>query len=198
MELNKEDGGNRRYILVQLPELTNPTGEAYKAGFKNIADISKERIRRVIKKIQQEKKIKPGLFDDEKLDLGFKAFKLSNSNFKIWQSDEITDENLVQQLDAFTNPVNEGSQQLNMLYELMIKAGYSLTDKVEAVNNYFLINAGELIIALEEISQPVIDKIIASKPQKVITLDNLFKGNDQLKTNTVLQMRDAEIDFKTI
>jgi adenine-specific DNA-methyltransferase len=85
-----------------------------------------------------------------------------------------------------------------MLYELMIKAGYALTDKVETIDKYFSINNTELIIALEELNQIVIDKIISFNPQKVITLDSLFKGNDQLKTNTVLQMRDAGIDFKTI
>jgi adenine-specific DNA-methyltransferase len=198
LELNKGEEGNRRFILVQLPELTEENGEAFKAGYKTIADISKERIRRVIHKIKKEKKEKPGLFDNENIDLGFKVFKLSPSNFKIWRGNEITEENLVQQLDAFTNPVSEGSQEQNMLYELMVKAGYQLTDKVEEKDKFYSINEGEMIIAIEVMNQPLIDKIIAAKPQKVITLDNLFTGNDQLKTNTVLQMRDAEIDFKTI
>jgi adenine-specific DNA-methyltransferase len=60
------------------------------------------------------------------------------------------------------------------------------------------VNEGELIIALKEINQIIIDSIISAKPKKVITLDNLFTGNDQLKTNTVLQMKDAGIDFKSI
>ena len=115
-----------------------------------------------------------------------------------WGGDEITEENLVQQLEVFTNPVSKGSLEKNMLYELMVKAGYQLTDKIEISDKFYLINDGELIIALEEMSRPVIDKIIAAKPKKVITLDNLFIGNDQLKTNTVLQMRDAGVEFKTI
>ena len=85
-----------------------------------------------------------------------------------------------------------------MLFELILKAGYLLTDKIVAKEKYYSINEGELIIALEEMNQKLIDTIISAKPQKVITLDNLFVGNDQLKTNTVLQMKDAEIDFKTI
>jgi len=198
LELNKEDGGNRKFILVQLPELTDENSEAYKAGYKTIADISKERIRRVIKKIEKDKAEKPDMFDEGKLDLGFKVFKLSSSNFKIWRGDEITEENLAQQLEVFTNPVSEGSEEENMLYELMIKAGYQLTDKIEKADKFYSINDGELIIALEEMSQPIVDKIIATKPQKVITLDNLFTGNDQLKTNTVLQLRDAGVEFKTI
>ncbi|MDE3183952.1 MAG: site-specific DNA-methyltransferase, partial [Bacteroidota bacterium] len=100
LELNKEDGGNRKFILVQLPELTGENSEAYKAGYKTIADISKERIHRVIKKIEIEKAEKPDLFDNGKQDLGFKVFKLSPSNFKIWRGNDITEENLAQQLEV--------------------------------------------------------------------------------------------------
>ncbi|MDE3183944.1 MAG: site-specific DNA-methyltransferase, partial [Bacteroidota bacterium] len=145
-----------------------------------------------------EKAEKPDLFDNGKQDLGFKVFKLSPSNFKIWRGNDITEENLAQQLEVFTNPVSQGSEEENMLYELIIKAGYQLTDKIEKAGKFYSINDGELIMALEEMSQPIVDKIIAAKPQKVITLDHLFTGNDQLKTNTVLQMRDAGVEFKTI
>jgi adenine-specific DNA-methyltransferase len=214
LELSKEDGGNRKFILVQLPEKCDENSEAFKAGYKTIADISKERIRRVIKKLEKEaeelNKKKAGelpLTDQPsvarrtphaEIPLGFKVFKLSPSSFKIWRGNDITEENLVTQLDAFTDPVKEGSENENMLYELILKSGYLLTDKVEAVSKYCSIRDGELIIALDEVNQKLVDAIIAENPKKVIMLDNLFKGNDQLKTNTVLQMRDAEIDFKTI
>jgi adenine-specific DNA-methyltransferase len=105
---------------------------------------------------------------------------------------------LVTQLDAFNNPVKAESKNENMLYELLIKAGYLIADKVEAKEEYFSIKDGEMIIALEEMNPQIIDTIIKAQPKKVITLDNLFTGNDQLKTNTVLQMKDAGIDFKTI
>ena len=255
LELNKEDGGSRKFILVQLPELCDESSEAQKAGYKTIADISKERIRRVIMKIENEraekinennkhelsvielkldlenqKKDKPELdfesidmsseskkvlgkieFLEKKieqnddligrinnLDLGFKSFKLASSNFKIWRGNEITEDNLEQQLEIFTDPVREGSENENMLYELLIKAGYLLTDKVNLVDNYYSINDGELILVLDEMNQQLIDTILAAKPKKVITLDKLFAGNDQLKTNAVLQMRDGEVDFKTV
>ena len=198
LEQNKQDGSNRKFLLVQLPELTNKETESYKTGYKNIADIGKDRIRKVIEKIEKEKAEKPDLFGKKKQDLGFKVFKLSPSNFKIWRGNEITEENLEQQLDAFIDPVKEGSEKENMLFELMLKAGYLLTDKVETKELFFSVNDGELIIALEEMNQTVIEKIISLKPKKVITLDKLFTGNDQLKTNVVLQMKDAEIDFKTI
>jgi adenine-specific DNA-methyltransferase len=216
LELNKKDIGNRKFILVQLPEKCDEESEAYKNGYNTIADISKERIRRVISKLTNENeqlKIKKEgelKFEDDSvqenkgLDNGFKVFKLSSSNFKIWRGNEITEENLEQQLEMFTNPVREGSEKENMLYELMLKAGYLLTDEVEYVYlaqeaiGYYSVNDGDLIIALEKMNQTLIDDIISAKPKKVITLDQLFTENDQLKTNAVLQMRDAEIDFKTI
>ncbi len=90
----------------------------------------------------------------------------------------------------------------------MLKAGYEPTSSVQYVSlngvkkaagtGYYSINDNELIIALDAMNEKLIEQIIAARPQKVITLDSLFTGNDQLKTNTVLQMRDAGVDFKTI
>lgn len=237
VELNKEDNGNRKFILVQLPELTEVDGNEFKAtstasklGYKTIAEISKERIRRVINRLnhglggltddtdsEKMKMKKQSLFEEQEnqrnpeiskiSDNGFKVFKLSPSNFKIWRGSEITEENLVEQLEVFVDPVKPSDagnlpshelRQAGMLYELMLKAGYLLTDKVETKGKFFSVKDGELIIALEEMNQQIIDTIIKAQPQKVITLDNLFTGNDQLKTNTVLQMKDAGVDFKTI
>jgi len=230
LELNKEDGGNRKFILVQLPEPCDEESEAFKAGYKTVADISKERIRRVIKRLnhgldglkddtdkpepQQQmlfkaevkNQLNPEISLIRDSDIGFKVFKLSSSSFKIWRGGEITEDNLEQQLEMFTNPVRKGSEKENMLYELILKAGYLLTDSVEYKNKLYYVKGGELILALEEINQKIIDTILTPAPsgragaglQKVITLDQLFTGNDQLKTNAVLQMKDAEIDFKTI
>lgn len=211
LELNT-DQKNRKFIMVQMPEKVEEDSVASKEGYQTISDISKERIRRVISKIEQEKKEKPILFDNSQQDLGFKVFKLTHSNFKIWRSNEINEENLVQQLEAFTNPVHANSPEQNMLYELILKSGYLLTDgvaKFDVVNegldesrhiktSFYIIADGELIIALDKINPQVIELIIEQTPKKVIMLDSLFAGNDQLKTNTVLQMKDAGIDFKTI
>lgn len=234
LELNK-DHKKRRFIMVQLPEAVEEDSPARKAGYTTIAAIGKERIRRVIQKIEKEKAGKPDLFADGKLDLGFKVFKLSSSSFKIWRGAEIdSEEKLLQQLDAFTDPGKPGAEKQNMLYELMLKAGYEITSRVEYITissppilggvaeggggipdskssttpappyqggelmSYYSINNNELIIALDVMNEKLIEQIIAARPQKVITLDSLFTGNDQLKTNTVLQMRDAGVDFKTI
>ncbi len=118
-------------------------------------------------------------------------------------------ENLATQLDGLTTHRKEENKTDNMPFELMLKAGYLHTDTVETKLNYYSLKDGELIIALEELNQKIIDNILAHatpspleragvRLKKVITLDNLFTGNDQLKTNTVLQMKDAGIYFKTI
>lgn len=212
LEINNANKIKAKFILVQLPELIEVDSRPFNAGYKTISDISKERIRRVIKKIEKEKSEKPDMFDDTQQDLGLKIFKLTPSNFKIWRSNEVNEENLVQQLEAFTNPVHASSPEQNLLYELILKSGYLLTDKVEKYDivnegldesqhiktNFYIIADGELIIALDKINPQVIELIIEQSPKKVIMLDNLFAGNDQLKTNTVLQMKDAGIDFKTI
>jgi adenine-specific DNA-methyltransferase len=198
LDLNKEDCGNRKFIMVQLPEKTDVKSEAYKAGYETIADIGKERIRRVIKKIEDEQKENLN-FGENKQDLGFKVLKLQESNFKIWRGDKFeTGEEFEEQLQVFVNPIKEGSTEENMLYELLLKSGIDLNCKIEKRDNYYLINENELIIALSEINKEIVKNIIDTKPLKVITLDKLFEGNDQLKTNTTLQMKDAGIEFKVV
>ncbi|MCK4655083.1 MAG: site-specific DNA-methyltransferase [Candidatus Cloacimonetes bacterium] len=206
LDLNKEDAstgsaqvyGNRKFIMVQLPEKTDVKSEAYKAGYETIADIGKERIRRVIKKIEDEQKGNLN-FGENKQDLGFKVLKLQESNFKIWRGDKFeTGEELEEQLQAFVNPIKEGSTEENMLYELLLKSGIDLNCKIEEKEKYFIINDNELVIALSEINKKIVKNIIETKPLKVITLDKLFEGNDQLKTNTTLQMKDAGIEFKVV
>ena len=85
-----------------------------------------------------------------------------------------------------------------MIYELLLKNGKDLNSSISNKDGYYAINGNELIIMLEMVSQDIIDDILIEKPKKVIALDRLFEGNDQLKTNTALQMRDAGIEFKTI
>jgi len=204
-DLNKEDSGNRKYICVQLPEKTNEDGEAYRAGYKTIADICKERIRRVIKKIKDEKKKNSDLFADQKkdLDLGFKVFKLKTSNFKIWRNDIAENEKeLGKQLEAFENPIKKEAKNENILWEILLKSGYDLNTKVEEmkISNcpVFVVADGEMIICLSKINESLVKEIVKHLPKKCICLDVLFAKNDQLKTNTVLQMKDAGVEFKTI
>lgn len=192
MELNKEDGGSRKYICVQLAEQCDEQSEAYKAGFNTIADICKERIRRVSSKIAKEV-----TQDNNSIDLGFKVFKVADSNFKQWQQDKISD-NLVEQMNLFVDPVIEDATTENMIYEFLLKSGKSLNSRIQQFGCYISVNGNELILLLESINQDIITEIVAKNPQKVIALDRLFSGNDQLKTNTYLQMKDANIEFETL
>jgi adenine specific DNA methylase Mod len=209
MQLNKEDGGNRKYILVQMPELCDEKSEAYKAGYRTIADIAKERIRRAGKKIQDEiaeenKKKKEKLDFEEnaensKLDTGFKVFKLSESNFKQWQQPEnYSAEALAEQLKLFIDPVAENADLHNMVYELLLKSGKDLNAEIANHNGYYLIDGNDLALVLEKVDEQIIADVLAKQPKKVIALDRIFKNNDQLKTNTALQMKDAGVEFKTI
>ncbi|MGC9354149.1 MAG: site-specific DNA-methyltransferase [Mariniphaga sp.] len=198
-ELNKRDGKNRKFISVQLPEKTEEKTEAFQAGYNTIADIAKERIKRVIQKIKEEKKGQLDFNPQEKQDLGFKVFKLSESNFKIWRSRGIeTAEELEKQMALFTDPVSENAAAEPMVYELMLKSGFDLNSPLEKQNGVYRIGDGEMALLIETVSEELIGEVIQSQPQKVIALDRLFEGNDQLKTNTALQMKDANIDFKTI
>lgn len=209
MQLNKEDGGHRRFICVQLPELCDEKSEAHKAGYKTIAEISKERIRRAGAKIRAEIEAEqakqkaeiefPGEQTTTMPDLGFKVLKLSDSNFKQWR--EIRGSNKDawnQQLIDFLDPISENATVGNMVYELLLKSGKELNSTIEYKHSCYVINGNEQVLMLETANQEVVDAILATKPQKVLALDRLFEGNDQLKTNTVLQMRDAGIEFKTI
>lgn len=190
-----------QYILVQLPELLNENKKEHRAAISllkslkkplNYAELSKERLKRASKKYSKE-------YPDFKGDLGFKVLKLSESNFKQWQQITGKDKQaLEEQMKLFIDPVAKNATTENMVYELLLKSGKDLNSTIEAKEGFYAINKSELILILEKAKQELIDSVIASKPEKVIALDKLFKGNDQLKTNASLQMKDAGIEFKTI
>ena len=210
MQLNKEDDGNRKYILVQMPEPCDEKSEAFKAGYKTIADIAKERIRRAGKKIQSEIEAESKKKETElnfnntenkplEIDTGFKVFHLSESNFKEWRQPEAyTTEALAEQLKLFIDPVAENANLQNMVYELLLKSGKDLNVNIETCNGYHLTEGNELAFILEKVDEQIITEVLTKQPKKVIALDRIFKGNDQLKTNTALQMKDAGVEFKTI
>ncbi len=196
-ELNAEDGGNRKWICVQLPEKCKAESEAAKAGYTTIADIAKERIRRANKKIAGENK-------DKKLDLGFKVFKLKESNFKIWNTQIESVEQLEQQMIEFLDNVREGATTEDLLYELILKSGHELNVPIEEKKadgqSYFRVGNGTIIICLaDKMTKTLFEAIAKDKPEKIITLDRVFGNNDQLKTNIMLQAEHAGVkEFKVI
>lgn len=195
---NFEDSGNRRCITVQLPEPIKHE------SFSSISDISKERIRRAAQKIREEREGQLDLDGKANLDLGFKVLKLDQSNFKPWQtpSAELSADQLGQQLDLHADHIDPIATQEEILYELLLKAGYQPTDKIETLDlagkQLFSIREGELLICLEdEITAELIDEVVELTFGQFICLDKAFNGNDQLKANAVQTFRSRSQNAET-
>ena len=180
MQLNAEDGGSRKYIMVQLPEKTAEDSEAYKAGYKNICEIGKERIRRAGKKIMEEQKVKQGdLFSGEqkKLDVGFRVFKCADSNMKdvYYAPAEYSQELLL----GLEDNIKEDRNDLDLLFGCMLDWGVTLdlplrTEKVDGVNIH-IVNEGDLVACFEKhIPESVIDHIASLLPMRVVLRDSCF------------------------
>ena len=203
MQLNAEDGGNRKFIMVQLPERTDEDSEAYKAGYKNISEIGKERIRRAGEKIKEEYKDKENI---ENLDIGFKVFKLDTSNIRKWQPDY---DNLEQSLLEYVDNYVEGRTELDVVYEIMLKYGLDLTYPVDeftiAGKKVYSIGYGMLMICLDdeittEVPRGILAKIKELSPEssRVVFKDNGFK-TDSNKTNIKEILKSGGIEeFITI
>ena len=202
MQLNAEDGGNRKFVCVQLPEPCDEESEAFKGGYKTIAEIGMERIRRSAKKIKEENSCYNSGF-------GFKSFKLACSNFKIWEARAAKVKNLEKQLFDHIDHIVSDDITEDILYELLLQAGLPLTVQVRKTllvgKDVFSIDGGALLICLDkELNQAVIDAMAQTNAKKVICLDEGFEGNDQLKVNAVQTFKarareeESEIVFKTV
>lgn len=198
MQLNAEDNGNRKFIMVQLPEPTDENSEAYKAGYKNIAEIGKERIRRAGEKIKEDNKDKEGI---ENLDIGFKVFKLDKSNIKEWNPDY---NNLQTTLEDMVENFVPGRTEEDILYEIILKYGIYLTLPIEEHSiegkRVFNIGMGALFICLDnDITLGVVEGIgklkerLAPEITRVVFKDNGFK-DDSIKTNAILILKRYGID----
>ncbi|HHW06738.1 MAG TPA: site-specific DNA-methyltransferase [Clostridia bacterium] len=187
MQLNAEDGGKRRFIMVQLPEPVDEKSEAYEAGFKNISDIGKARICRAGEKIKAEYKDEQNI---DHLDIGFKVFKLDTSNIRKWQPDY---DNLEQSLFDYIDNFVEGRTELDVVFEIMLKYGLDLAYPVDeftiAGKKVYSIGYGMLMICLDdeittEVARGILAKIKELSPEssRVVFKDNGFKS-DSNKTN---------------
>ncbi len=213
LEQNKADGGNRKFILVQLPEPTD------RKDFPTIADITKERVRRVIQKLEesrekaqeaQKKEEQESLFASSasyrgQQDLGFKVFRLQGSNFKAWNSDAPKDaEQLGKQLEMHVQHIEAGRTQEDILFEILLKSGFPLSTRIEpltlAGKTVFSIAEGAMLLCLEkELTEAVIKEMAARKPERVVCLDAGFAGNDQLKTNAAQAFKAKGVtSFRTV
>ncbi|MDY3958480.1 site-specific DNA-methyltransferase [Romboutsia timonensis] len=188
MQLNAEDNGNRKYIMVQLPEVIEEKSEAYKAGYKNICEIGKERIRRAGDKILEENKDKEGI---ENLDIGFKVFRVENSNIR-WKN-QIEDGQIRYDLDGKNIDDIDfvpGTKDIDVVYEILLRHyGIPLTAKIEILDfigkrTYAIQDS--IIVCLEtQITKDIVDKISELDPIKVIFRDSAFGEDISLKQNSV-------------
>ena len=197
-QLNAEDGGTRNFIIVQIPELCEDKSEAAKAGYKNICEIGKERIRRAAKNIKEEKPLFAG-------DMGFKVFKLDSSNLVPWnpKADELR-ENLL----AAVNNVLVGRSTDDLLYEVLLKCNLPLTLPIEennfGQNTVYIVGAGALAICLDQsIPQTIAEEIVKLRdkyapivPMQVVFRDNGF--TDVAKTNALQILKQAGFEEKAV
>ena len=208
MQLNAEDGGNRKFICVQLPELCDEKSEAYKAGYKTICEIGEERIRRAGQKILEGQDTQIAMGDEEKkpLDIGFKVFRLDTSNLKLWDSTPITGDN---QLEMFTERMNsmiesikDDRSDMDVIYEIMLKMGVPLDTAVQyrAIDGKIVYIVGDflLMIALyNDITAEDIDAMAAYAPAKIVCAEQGFKDDTAL-SNAHYILRDKQIELKLV
>lgn len=180
MQLNAEDGGNRKFIMVQLPEKTDPKSEAYKAGYKNICEIGKERIRRAGRKIKDENKDKEGI---EKLDIGFRVLKLDTSNMEdvYYTPQEFTMQSL------FTEKVKADRTGEDLLFQVMLDLGIELSAKIEtrqiAGKTVHIVDDNYLVACFDrDVTEAAIKEIAQLYPVYFVTRD-ASAANDNVIDN---------------
>lgn len=191
-EQNQIDTANRRFLLVQLPEPTE-----YK-NYPTIAHITRERVRRVIAKLDKED-------GKKKSSRGFRAFRLSSSNFRIWNAGQTPEEatKLAEQLQLYSDNSGQARGEQDVLWELILKSGLPLSATVTKVKvdggNAWSVDDNKLLILLDKkLSRETLRAMIALKPQRLLCLDAAFAGNDALKTSIVLEARSHGIAFHTV
>lgn len=226
MQLNAEDGGNRKFIMVQLPEVCDEKSEAYKAGYKNICEIGKERIRRAGAKILKEcgvRNVECGVEDknnnstlhtsnstlaktpNSTLDIGFKVYKLDTSNLVTWDSAPIENhdiETLFNRLNAMTNSVKPDRTELDVVAEIMLKMGVPLDIPVTKidVNGKAAYAVGDyllLICLAENITAEDMEKLCDLAPGKLVIAESSFADTSAMRNANYI-VRDRSVSLKLI
>ena len=192
LDLNKQDGGNRKFILVQLPEPTDRT------DYPTIAEITKERVRRVIKKLNDEDG------NEKHQDRGFRVFKLAESNFTPWDgSIDQSPEALSRQMEMHIEHVRQGRTDEDILYEILLKSGFPLSIPVETLQvdgkTVYSIHDGIMLVCLDRnLTMPLVQAIVDRLPERVVFLDEGFAGNDALKVNAKEACKLKNFVFKVV
>jgi adenine-specific DNA-methyltransferase len=198
MELNAEDGGNRKHIQVQLPEMTEKGSEAFIAGYTTIAAIARDRIRRAGTKISKDFADKIAERDTP-LDLGFRSYVLGDSNFKKWNELVTEPEEIKQQALDNLDPLEDGAKDEDLLTEILLKRGISPLTETESHGDFVLIPSESLAVSLSsKMTQDLFNQILATKPSQIILLDTAFQNDVNLKTNLALQAKKQNITLEVL
>lgn len=198
MQLNAEDGGNRQWICVQLPEQTSEKSEAFKAGYANIADIASERIRRAGAKIRTDFADK--LAERERpLDLGFRSYSVGESNFKPWNEMVTDPEEIRQQMLDIIDPIEPGATDESILTELLLKRGISPMAEVEDRDAYVFVPSASLAIRLApDLTEAEFSEILASGAQTILLLSRALGTNETLRINLTLQAEQQGVRVEVV
>ena len=195
MQLNAENGGNRKFIMVQLPEICDEKSEAYKAGYKNICEIGKERIRRAGKKIVEE----TGKKD---LDIGFRVLKLDSSNMKdVYYAPADYKQTM---LEKMTSNIEDGRTAEDLLYACMLEWGLelSLPHKVQKIAAFdvHIVNNGDLVACFDDkVSEEAIKQIAEMKPLRAVFRDSSF-ATDAARVNVgeIFKLKSPNTTIKVL
>lgn len=196
MKLNEEDNNNRKFIMIQLPEKTDENSEAFKAGYKNICEIGKERIRRAGDKIKEENKDKEGIDD---LDIGFKVFKVGNTNLR-WNNYNNMDVNQISLEEGKMSDKDKidfmpGTKDIDVVYEILLRQRdiplSSKVQKLSEIGDRTYIFAESFVVCLEEnITEDLINKLVALNPLpvKFYFRDSAFNDDIDLKDYSIREL----------
>ena len=197
MQMNAEDGGHRRFILVQLPEKTDEKSEAKKAGFDTICDIGEERIRRAGEKIKAESPL-----TTKELDTGFRVFRVDDSNMKdvYYSADEVSQD----ALDGMISNIKEDRSALDLLFGCLVDWGIPLSKKCtsETVDGHTIYDYGEgdLLACFDtDISESVIEAMARKKPLRVVFRDGCFSGSqDKINVFEIFKMLSPDTTIRVV
>ena len=205
MQLNAEDGRARRFIMVQLPEPTDDGSEAAKAGYRTIAALGQDRIRRAAREIEEREALRISARAED-WDSGFRAFQLADTNFSKWRVSSSVDPNqLEQHLLELRDSADDEATPDSLLCELLLKQGYSLSEQSheEEISGLQVraVGGGLLLAYLDEHSKPTLEQLRAlvdEEPARLVVLEDAFQGDDELKTNLAQLCKSKDVELWTV
>ena len=196
IQLNAEDGGNRRFIMVQLPEICDEKSEAARNGYPNICEIGKERIRRAGKRLTES---------GEDLDVGFKVFRLDSSNLKLWDDTPIESgdlDSLFARMNGIIDNLKPDRSADDLVYEILLKMGYPLAADVSAIEigglTVYAVEQNSMLICLQPgVTAELVETLASLEPQKIVLAENALADNSVM-SNAHYLLENRGIELKIV